>query len=237
MYGMVFTHGEYEPTNTAVIENLLRPGDFAVDVGANHGWFALSMAQAVGVIGKVWAYEPTPPIHADLLRNLAQNRLLAVDARQRGLSMKQGTTDIHLFSGLPHGHASQSSLDRSDHERFSIDLVTLDTELADEPVAPVLVKVDVEGAELAALQGATQLLQRSPPIWLFEVNWETSKAFGYRPAQIVDELTRHAVYSIFRVVGRRLEPEINPQSAPQDSTWVCVPDALMDRAEGLIRRG
>jgi FkbM family methyltransferase len=234
MYGMIFTHGAYEPANTAVLETLLRTGDFVVDVGANHGWFALSMAQTVGETGKVWAYEPTPPIYDDLLRNLDQNRSLRVDARPRGLGMQEATTDIYLFTGLPHGHASQSSLGRTDHRTFSIPLVTLDSELKHEPTAPVLVKLDVEGAELQVLQGAKRLLQRAPPIWVVEVNWATSHAFQYGPPEIVAELTTSSSYNIFRVVGGMLAPETDASAAPQDTTWVCVPDALMTRAQGLI---
>lgn len=234
MYGMVFTHGEYEPGNTAVIEGLLRKGDFAVDVGANHGWFSLTMGQIVGDAGRVWAYEPTPPIYNDLLRNLTANASLPIEPRPRGLSNKLEVAEIHLFRGLPHGHASQSSLDRSDYDSFSADLVTLDSELDDAPASPVLVKVDVEGAELSVVQGAAAQIQRSPPIWIFEVNWDTSGAFGYQPYEIVEEVAKWASYSIFRVVGGNLRPEDDPQVAPQDSTWVCVPESLMDRAQTLI---
>ena len=234
MYRMIFTHGAYEPANTAVIESLLRSGDFAVDVGANHGWFALSMAGVVGQSGQVWAYEPTPPIHASLAINLRQNGSLRVRAKQLGISSESGQAVVHLFEGLPHGHASQSNLDRSDDEVFPIELVSLDAELDEAPSGPDLVKVDVEGAELMVIEGAQRLLAQRPPIWVIEVNWETSAAFGYRPSDIITALTRSATYTVFRVEGCGLSIEPDASRAPQNTTWVCVPDRLMERAEPLV---
>src|SRR5262245_26368263 len=54
-YESVYRLGEYEPIVTRTVRSLLRPGDVAVDVGANHGWYSLVMAQAVGAAGRVHA--------------------------------------------------------------------------------------------------------------------------------------------------------------------------------------
>src|SRR3989338_10151644 len=40
------------------LRRLLQPGQKVIDIGANYGVYALSMAQTVGATGFVWAFEP-----------------------------------------------------------------------------------------------------------------------------------------------------------------------------------
>jgi len=52
----------------AVYTAALRDGDVAIDIGAHVGRHTLPMARAVGVRGKVYAYEPLPSIYVNLMR-------------------------------------------------------------------------------------------------------------------------------------------------------------------------
>jgi len=231
MYAHIFAVGEYERANTALVQSVLRSGDFAIDVGANHGWFTLVMAVRVGDRGTVWAYEPVPPIVERLRANLRLNPGLAVEVRDRALGAKATRGSIHLFRDLPAGHASQSNLGRSDFDRYEIEVVPLDQELVGAPSAPALVKVDVEGAELDVLQGASNLLRRAPPMWLLEVNWETSRVLGYQPPDLLEMLA--GSYDVFRITDRGLIRDTDPTSAPQNSSWLCVPDRFASRVAPL----
>jgi FkbM family methyltransferase len=226
-YAEIFTRGEFEAGATAVVRELLRPGDLAVDVGANLGWFSLVMAAVVAPGGEVWAVEPMPPILSALKRNLALNDALAVRLFEVALGESPGTTEIHVFSGLPHGHASVSTLDRNDYSSYRVERRRLDDLLAGART-PAMVKLDVEGSERDILRGAKATLSAdSPPIWMIEVNYETSGAFGYRPTDLLEPFGRGC--RVFRITDSGLVSETVPESAPNGSNWIVVPDCHEDR--------
>jgi FkbM family methyltransferase len=227
MSGRIYLEGEYEARNTALVRALLRPSDLAVDIGANHGWFSLAMATSVKPCGHVLAFEPVPPILKDLRRNLALNPQLPIVVHPCGLGARRGELELHLFAGLPHGHASASTLGRSDYTPYRVRVVPLDEALAG--AEPALVKLDAEGAELDILRGAEGLLASTPPIWLMEVNWETSQAFGYQPPDLLQFIAERADYKFLTVDEHRLTPVSTPEHAPQGGTWLCVPARLMPR--------
>lgn len=231
MYTAVFIAGAWEGTESQVIQNLLRPGDIAIDIGANHGWFTLLMAKAVGASGEVLAIEPVPSHLEALEQNLSRNPGLRTRIYREALGASPGDLEIHLFEGLPHGHASASDLGRNDFEKVSVPVERLDGLLKNSGHrAPALVKVDVEGAELEVLSGATKLAA-SPqaPIWTLEVNYETAAAFGYRPVELLDRLRSLSDYRVFRVGPCGLEQERSATDAPHGVMWVCVPPNHTDR--------
>jgi len=227
MSASIYLQGEYEAVNTALVRALLRPGDLAVDIGANHGWFSLAMATSVGKRGRVLAFEPVPPILEDLRRNLARNPHLHIAVHPYALGAQHGELKLHLFAGLPHGHASASTLGRSDYASYRVRVSRLDEAL--EGTEPVLIKLDAEGAEFDILRGSEALLASAPPIWLVEVNWTTSHAFGYRPRDLLRFMAKQADYEFFEVDEYRLTPVSAPELASHGATWLCVPARLRSR--------
>jgi FkbM family methyltransferase len=229
MYEQVYRLGEYEPVVTEAVRRLLRPGDVAVDVGANHGWYSLVMAQAVGPGGAVHAIEPLPTLTSALRRNIALNPGLEVHVHPVAAGAEEGTLELHVFDDLPHGHTSASTLGRDRYETHVVPRRRLDALFAG---APALVKVDVEGYEPEVLAGATGLLAGElKPMWLIEVNRETAAAFGRRPDAALVPLGAHG-YSVFRVEEHWIVPDHDITNAPHGATWLCVPEAHLDRVAG-----
>jgi len=229
MYEQVYRLGEYEPLVTRTVRQLLRPGDVAVDVGANHGWYSLVLAQCVGREGQVHAVEPLPPLAAALRRNLALNPSLLVYLHEVAVGAEDGTLDLHVFPDLPHGHTSAATLGHERFETVAVPRRRLDGLI---PAAPALVKVDVEGYEPEVLAGASRLLDAErPPMWLIEVNRETAAAFGRTPDLALGPLADHG-YSVLRVEEHGLVRDPNVADAPHGATWLCVPEAHLDRLPG-----
>ena len=229
--------GEWEPAESRVAAAALRPGDFAIDIGANHGWFTLLMAEAVGPEGLVLGVEPCPPQWAALGNNLELNgRPDQVEVRQLALGAEAGEMTINLFEGLPHGHASTSSLGRDDVRPFTVEARTLDQLVGEIGGArrPALIKLDVEGAERVVVEGAGETLA-SGPIVLLEVNVETSQAFGYRPSELLaDLLAGVGSATAFRVEQSGLMVESAPESAPHGTAWLVVPEDKLPRVSSLL---
>lgn len=231
LYAQIFTLGDFEAAQSETVRGLLRPGDLAVDVGANLGWFSLLMAACVQPHGEVLAIEPMPPTLAALERNISLNPALPVKLVPLAVGAQQGDLEIHLFEGLSPGHASAATLGRSDYETFRVQVRTLD-ELLDQERIPAFVKVDVEGSELDVLSGAEGLIaSETPPIWMLEVNYETSRAFGYRPVEMIDPFRKRGRYELYRVTETGLVREKEPADAPDGANWVFVPEAYRDRTD------
>lgn len=222
MYAHVFLKGEYEPSCSQLVRAWLREGDHAVDVGANHGWYSLLMAATVGTTGTVVAFEPMPESIDAWRDNFSLNRHLTADLRTVALGDTAGEVSLHRFAGLPHGHASLSTLGRVDFDSTQVRVNRLDIELG-PGTQPALVKLDVEGSELAVLKGSEGLLTAlGPPSWLIEVNYDTCRALGYEPSAIHDLLMGAHRYELYRVVERGIQRELRVADAPQGSTWFFV---------------
>lgn len=235
MHSPVFVFGEYEPAESAMIRRLLRDGDLAVDVGANIGWFSLLMATCVGDRGSVIAIEPTPPIRRYLLENVSANPSLSIRVIAVAVGAIMGVAEIHLFREMPHGHASLSDLGRSDDVTFDVPVDRLDHLIKREDKPPALIKVDVEGSELDVLRGAEDLLSLpTPPIWMLEVNHQTSASFGYRPPALLELLRSYNGYRTFRLAEGKLIAETSPSTAPHGTTWFCVPSGHDERLTGAV---
>lgn len=231
-YARVFFFGEHEPATSAVLHRLIRPGDFAIDIGANSGWFSLLMASLTGQSGEVWAIEPLPTVLPLLRANLEANPDLEIRVLDLAVGADPGRVTINRFAGLTHVHASLSTLGRSDYAGHDVEGASLDQLLsAHDGDAPDVIKVDVEGAELDVLHGARSLLDSDQtPIWILEVNYSTAAAFGYRPEALVARLRSHGPHDVYRIArGGRLEREVAPAHAPHGANWLCVPAERRDR--------
>src|SRR4029077_1786166 len=84
------TYGEYSQGEVALFEKVLRPGDVAVDVGANIGAFTVAMAKLVGEGGSVHAFEASSANVALLYTNVSDNQLDNVSIHNVAASDKIG---------------------------------------------------------------------------------------------------------------------------------------------------
>ena len=231
-YAAAFFHGEYEHAESSVVRALLRRGDFAIDVGANLGWYSILMSASVRPNGAVWAFEPVADTRELLEANLALNADHLVEVRAAALASAAGTIEVHTFRGLPHGHASISRLGRDDFTSHEVCAETLDRLLdRAELQPPVLVKLDAEGAELEILRGASRTCASgAAPIWMIEVNRAAAAACGYEPAALAQQLREFNEYQVYRVVAGGLAVERELEKA-HGVTWTFVPPNLEDRAQ------
>ena len=175
---------EEEPGTVAYLRKVLRPGMTAVDVGANVGSLSLVMGSAVGPTGRVIAVEPGPESLRWLRRNIERNHVANVTVVNAAAGACPGRRSFHVEDTLVLGSFY-------DHPRtkprcsLEVEQKTLD-ELV--PDGADLVKIDVEGAELEVLQGASRLLASSPRL---VVEWcpATLIAAGQSPTAILSTLT------------------------------------------------
>lgn len=144
-----FLHGTYEPHVVDTIRGRLPARGVFVDAGANIGLISLGVAHRSDVT--VHAVEAHPGNAAALRRNIALNPSADVIVHEVALAATPGTVRLELGAESGHHHVGSTGI--------PVRAETLDRVLADLPRVDVL-KMDIEGAEVAALHGARELLEQ-----------------------------------------------------------------------------
>ncbi len=195
-YGGARTELREQIAITAVIAASMRDDGVYVDVGANRGQ-VLREALRVAPGARHIAFEPIPALAAELA-----SAFPSVDCRQLAIAGEQGTAEFCHFRALDGWSGLRRSTGISDAqgnpEYITVEVSTLDTELAG--LCPTVVKIDVEGAELNVLEGASRLLEEARPLLIFEHVGAAAELYGARPERLWD-LLHDAHYEVFSVTG------------------------------------
>ena len=183
----IFCTGEWEPRETALIAEILRPGDTFVDVGANIGYFTLLASRLVGPTGRAIAVEANPRTFELLEANVRLNGCANVDLRHVAAGEASG------FATLFEREAGNAGGDQVDFAAQgapgAIPVERLDALVGKQPVR--LIKLDIEGAEAKALRGATGLLERGDaPDLVFEFTPKFLAGMGDDPRELIGSLER-----------------------------------------------
>jgi FkbM family methyltransferase len=147
---------------TALLKRLVdivRDGDVVWDVGANVGLVSIAVAVATrGQNVRVHAMEPNPLTAARARRNVAENNCDAVSLHELALGLTAGPALLHANPGAPQLDSTLAPLSPAANT-FSVQMERADS-LADTlRLAPTVMKIDVEGAELDVLNGCDRLLR------------------------------------------------------------------------------
>ena len=184
--------GEFGPS-----WSLIRSGSTVIDVGANIGIWTIGAAKRTGPSGKVHAFEPLKSNFSRLLSNIELNRVSNVLPQNVALSDRAGTL---RFFPSPNKNSGVGLLKPEgwDVPTCGVEAITLDGYCEQRQIGSVAVlKIDVEGAELLVLKGATRLLSSpSPPSIVFEMNRNMSANFDSSPEK-VGALLGKFNYSVF----------------------------------------
>ena len=156
--GRHVAHGVYEPDVAAVLRRWLQPGMAMLDLGANIGVFALLAAALVGPTGAVLAMEPNPANARLLEASRVANGFAHLTVCQAAAARSVGVMALHSFD--TNGTVTALGLDGPLSART---VATLPPDMLVAERAIHVVKIDVEGSEWVALQGAAKLLQRCRP--------------------------------------------------------------------------
>jgi FkbM family methyltransferase len=202
----------------AVLASSLASDSVYVDVGSNRGQ-VLREAVRVAPAARHIAFEPIPELARDLAREFpgVDCRTLAVGARREQASFCHFRT-MDGWSGLR--RSPEVSDARGHPEYIQVEVSTLDEELAG--AHPRVVKIDVEGAELAALQGATTLLSDERPLVILEHVASAAALYGSSSADVW-RLLRELDYDVFAITGEGPFEEREFATASTIVNWLARP--------------
>ena len=183
---------------------LVRGCDAAVDAGANIGVWSVLAAAEMPQGARIVAIEPAPAafeILADCARVAdGHARIIPVHA---ALGDHGGVARLTLDG--PIAATNRLSPESGGNPGTEVPLRTLDSVLAELTLDAAVIKIDVEGAELSVLRGASRTLTSVRPTVVLELHWFTE--LGVTPEAIL-ELSREYRYALYGDDGRVVhEPE------------------------------
>jgi FkbM family methyltransferase len=205
-FEQVFLAAYSDPALVPVLRATLRPGAVFYDVGANVGIYTLWASRLVGAAGRVRAFEPVPDTARWLNQLIAENGADNVEWAPVAVSDRAHTVVLETVahaSGL--SHVTPAAPDDGSvvgPDAVQVEAVVLD-DFVDSHDTPTLVKIDVEGHELAVFRGMGRTLEHGRPVVVFEAP-DTVGATG-DTATIV-ALLGDAGYRVWSLTSRGLAP-------------------------------
>jgi FkbM family methyltransferase len=179
----------FQPKTSEFIRKHVRPGDTALDLGAHIGLFTLQLASAVGPTGRVVAFEPTNDNRCGIKRAVELNRLTnIVEVREEAIGGENGPAIFHLpESNYGVNGTLISTMHETEHS-ITIKTITLNA-VADMEQRVSFVKMDIEGAELVALESGDVLLKVHRPIMAIDIHPQHIKSSGRKPLDVYTIMT------------------------------------------------
>lgn len=167
-----------------MMERVLSRDACCIDVGCHVGSI-LEEILRIAPDGTHHAFEPLPGLHEKLVESFP-----SVTIHPLALSDKRGrSTFQHVVSDPGYSGLQRRKYERGDEV---VEEIVVHTDLLDHVVPrtlPVrLIKIDVEGAELQVLRGATEILKRHRPYVIFEHGMGAADYYGTRPEDVHDIL-------------------------------------------------
>lgn len=189
MGGQIFFRGSYSGDQLDFLEKFLPVDGVFIDAGANHGEFSIAAARVVKQ-GKVISFEPASRYRERLDANVKLNDFHNVEIMALAISDDEGTFTLYdCEEKHPNGSHNEGlptlfSSDTRSAIRETVLVRRLDCVLSELEVTRVdLMKLDIEGAEWAALRGAGETLAKYHPTLIVEIGRETCQAAGYQPEE------------------------------------------------------
>lgn len=191
-------HGKQRERQTMLLfAELVGRGDTVIEIGGHIGYVTLHFAHLVGPGGRVVVFEPGANNLAYMKRNIAGKPWVSLV--EQAVTNHDGSAQFHVEnltgqnnSLLEHYAPWQENQARAfvagvEASTVTVACTTLDGFLrTTAPLSPSLIKIDVEGAELAVLQGMAEVLSVLQVALMVEITEHASEvlalldAAGYR---------------------------------------------------------
>jgi FkbM family methyltransferase len=196
---------EYEPETGKVILSYLKTDSIFLDIGANLGIFTIGIAAARPDV-HVCGIEPSPKIYKLLQKSIISNNL---SERVTCFQVAAGSSDETLEFEINQSNSGDSSIVTKAHpsrsETIQVAVKKLDgyQELVDK-ISKLnrtvsCVKMDIQGAELMAIMGLREIIQKHKPVLIIEVDEECLARFDHSPIDLFTELAQLNYFETGRV--------------------------------------
>ena len=160
-----------------ILSELISPGDWVIDIGANVGHYTKRFSELVGKHGRVIAFEPIPATFSLLAANVELFSHANVTMINSAASEKTGIANMTIpkfATGLSDYYDAYLNSDETD-DGLPVLTLQVDSLNINQPVA--LIKIDAEGHEPFVIAGMKKLIEESLPILIIETVSEEMEGY------------------------------------------------------------
>ncbi|MEH2319941.1 FkbM family methyltransferase [Nostoc sp.] len=224
----IYMTGVYDLIVTEMLWRLIEQGEIAIDVGANIGYMTSIMAAKVTQTGKVYCYEPHPEIYQELLENITRWQESIgwhnIIPQEIAISDKSGSNVLTIPDGFDKNRGL-SKIETNNNvltnnasyliqKSYLVSVSTLDKTLdLNESFQIGVLKIDIEGHEFEALNGAKQMISQQK---IRDIIFEDHNPY---PNLVTNFLQKYG-YTIFKAIGGFWRPIIcSPESQQTGRSW------------------
>jgi FkbM family methyltransferase len=167
--------GRQDQFEIELLKKHVKSGDVVLDIGANIGYYAELIANLVGEKGRVHCFEPDAINFKHLKNNCGSISNLVLN--NKAVGPKTETLKIYTSKNLNVDHRTYEPEDYA--EVLEIEAVSVDDYLKDKDQKIQLIKMDIQGFEMQAVQGMINTLKNNPELRIISEFWP----YGLRKAQ------------------------------------------------------
>ena len=171
----LFHFGVYDLSLTECLWRLVGPGMRVLDVGANVGYFSSLLSAKVESRGEVFCFEPHPEIFKKLKHNISKSKNCTL--HNVALSKTIGESVLFIPKDFAKNEGVASLEAQENSECLKIQTRTLDDVFKSEYID--LIKIDVEGHELAVFEGGHRVLSETKMVLFEDFNGQKSAAINF----------------------------------------------------------
>ncbi|MFC1992422.1 FkbM family methyltransferase [Chloroflexota bacterium] len=213
----------HEELTTELFKKVVKDGDIVVDLGANVGYFTLLASKLVGKEGRVYAFEPEPLNYSILIKNIELNGYKNIISVQKAVSGICGTVKLFIDEKATGCHTLSQYDDKK--EFIEVDSVTLDNFFKDRNHPVNVIKMDIQGAEIAALMGMDRIIEQNDNLKIFaEFNPSLIQGMGHSAEEFVRMLLEKWHFSV-----RAISEQAKNRSCLQINSVSELMDLFMSR--------
>ena len=226
----VLMRGElFEPFETHLLRREIRPGDVVLDIGANIGYYTVQFARLVGPLGKVIAFEPDAENFRLLQKSVAANGFTNVELVNAAVSNERGRVTLHRSPKNPGDHRVYGTAGE-ERQTTQVEVTTLDAFFTGRSHRIDFIKMDIQGSEANAIEGARALIAANPFLKLTCEFWPAGlQTAGADPQAFLHELSQlgFCVLQIDETKGRLVPArsqllEELPTQKPAHTNLYCI---------------
>lgn len=162
----------HETMQVSLSKKEIKKGDVVLDIGAHIGYYTILFSELVGPEGKVYSFEPHPKNFHLLKKTVETNNLKNVEIFQNIVSDKNGSVDFYLSKLDSIGNRMYNS-DEAD-SKIEINSITIDEFLKNRDKKIDFIKMDIQGAEVLAIEGMKNTLTNNSNIKIIQEWWPSA---------------------------------------------------------------
>lgn len=234
----IYYTGTYEKGTLHVLKKILNKGDLFIDVGANIGLMSIYASSLVSDTGRVVAFEPNPTTMEILKSNIEMNDIANIETSDYAIGNSEQASKIYERRDLNRGCASLIETE-NEAEIYDIQIIPLSNYFATQECI-ALIKIDIEGYELEALEGAKDiLLGKAPPKLIVECSEMRENTHGFRTDDLYKFLIGLKQYRLFKSKSgkgkvSRLMEILKQSEMPQHDNIYCFTNHHLEAIPGII---